>query len=260
MFALIIGPMAAVALAWALTTKYREHRPTAVLLSLLLGGILAQRALEIAVLVPLRASLGVDHPWTGWAWGVALANHAIALVEPAALVGAALVVFARRRPWGAVAAWIGAVVAYAAVHPLGAAQARFLLVAETVGIVTAAGVATAWWVRSATAVGASAQHAVTAIVMAELLNLPNAAGAIPGWPTAQTLYVLLFGSLIVMQAYATKRDVDACKRRQDVADKAVLRSNLFAESAIRTAEHADITATEARDLAETAFSVKRRPG
>lgn len=82
-----IAFLAAVALAWVSTSRCREHRPTAVLMSLVLGSNVAQLVLDRTVLAPLRAELGVERPWVGWAWAAALASHSITLTVPAAFAG-----------------------------------------------------------------------------------------------------------------------------------------------------------------------------
>jgi hypothetical protein len=75
---LVVGNAAAIVLAWALVSKRHEHRPIAALLTLMLGINLAQFLLEGFVLAPLRATLGMAQPWTGWAWAASLLHNVTA--------------------------------------------------------------------------------------------------------------------------------------------------------------------------------------
>ena len=241
---------AAVALAWTLTSRYREHRPTAVLLSLLLGKVAVQYVLDVTILAPLRASLGLA-PWTGAAWAVALLSHSIGLIWPAALAGTAIVLFTGKKPWLVSIGWAVAVIAYATIHPLAptGGQACFHFVADVAGAFSAAVMAIAWYRSNTSERGSSAQLTLTAIIMVDLLTVP-AALHVQNWPTPQAIYLVTFALLGVMYGYAIWNRVAGCERRQDTADKAVLRSNLFAESAIKIAERAEEKALEARDLVE----------
>jgi hypothetical protein len=259
---LVVALVAAIALAWVLTSKFREHRPIAVLLSILLGIAVAKYALDVTVLAPLRATLGLA-PWTGWAWAAALLSHSIGLVWSAAIAGTALVLFMGKKPWLAAVGWAAAVIAYAAIHPLAptGGQARFHIIVNVAGVVSAAVIAMAWYRGKPSERASSAQLTLTAIIMADLLTVPGAlhVGAFKDWPTPQTVYLATFALLGVVQGYAVMSRLVACERRQDAADKAVFRSNLFAEGAMKTARRAEEKAIEARDLADLAVPSSKAP-
>jgi hypothetical protein len=241
--------VSAVGLAWALTPRFRTHRPIAVLLSVGLGAELAQGALDAAVLSPLRSSLGVDVPWTGWAWAASLLDNGLALLWPAAIVSTALVVFLDRKPWLGVVALAAALLVFAEVHPIAGdgGQARFLASVEALAAIASAGMAVTWYRHNEGP--APAQHVLAAIVLTEILTLPPALRVVAPqhWPPAQTLYLVMVGVLVALQAYAIAQRME---QRLDAADKGVLRSTIIAAAAVRAAERAEEKATEARDLAD----------
>jgi hypothetical protein len=223
------------------------------LLSVALGIGAIQYVLDITVLAPLRASLGLA-PWTGWAWGAALLSHSIRLIWPAAVVGTALALFTHRRPWVAMIAWAAGVVVYTMIHPLSptGGQARFHVIAEAIGAISAAAIAATWYRSKPTERATSAQLTFTAIVIAELAATPGALHMAPfeSWATPQMIYLMTFGLIAVMHGYAIWVRVMKCERRQDSTAKAVLRSNLVADTARETAGRAESLAIEARDLAD----------
>jgi hypothetical protein len=196
-FAVMVG---AVLLAWILATKRPEHRPVAVLLSIGLGVDVGRHVYDVAVLAPLRASLGVDVPWTGWARVAAFGAHAMTLAWPAAIVATALVVFAGKKPWAAVIAWAIVLAVLAVVHPIASDQAKALALVQALSIVGSAGIGYAWYRRTTTP-ATSAQFALAMIVTAELVSLFGAwrLGPFAAWPISQTLYLSMFGILVVIQ-------------------------------------------------------------
>jgi hypothetical protein len=200
--ALWLALVVVTAMAWALASKRREHRPIAVLLSLGLAAEVAQRALSVAVLAPLRAALGVDVPWSGWARAAGLLYDAVALTWPAALVGAALVVFAGRRPWAALLGWSFAVAAFAGAHPIAGdgSQARAYTAVQTLAVAIAAGLGLGW-IRGRATPATTAQYALAMMVIAELVSLLGAwrVGLFEGWPIAQALYLVMFGVVALVQ-------------------------------------------------------------
>jgi hypothetical protein len=203
MTTLLVGTFAlAIALAWALAKRRPEHRPVAVLLSIGLAADLGARLLDVAVIAPLRAELGVAHQWTGWARAAGLLYNALGLVWPAALVAAVLVVFLRKRPWPALAAWALAVSALALLHPIAAngSQARALELAEVIAAMVSGGIVLHWF-TSLQRPASSAQFALTIIVMAEVLSLLGAwtIGPFAGWPISQVLYLTMFVIVIAIQ-------------------------------------------------------------
>jgi hypothetical protein len=192
----------AAALAWIVTSRRPEHRPLALLLSVGLASELAQLAWNAEVLTPLRASLGVQMPWTGWARAAGLVADALYFVWPAALVAAALVVFAGRKPWAAVAGWACAVAALAVLHPIAAdgSLGRVLTAVQVFSVAVSALLGVAWY-RRTTKPGSSAHYALGMIVTTELVSLLGAwrIGPFEHWPVSQVLYLSLFGMLIVSQ-------------------------------------------------------------
>jgi hypothetical protein len=200
--AILIMMAVAAALAWSVTARRPEHRPLALLLSTALAGQLAQLAWDAGVLAPLRASLGVQSPWTGWARVAGLVADALWLIEPAALVAAALVVFAGRKPWPAVTGWACAVAALAILHAIAAdgSLARVLTAVQVFSVVVSALLGVVWY-RRTTKPGSSEHYALGMIVTTELVSLLGAwrIGPFEHWQVSQVLYLSLFGMLIVSQ-------------------------------------------------------------
>lgn len=200
--ALWLALVVATAMAWALASKRREHRPIAALLSLGLAAELAQRTLSVAVVGPLRGALGVDVPWTGWARAAGLLYDAVALTWPAALIAAALVVFARRRPWAAFLVWGSAVAVFAALHPIAGngSQARAYTAVQVLSVAIAAAMGLEWASRRTTP-ATTAQLALAMIVIAELVSLFGAwrVGLFDGWPISQALYLVMFAIVALVQ-------------------------------------------------------------
>jgi hypothetical protein len=200
--AIYLALAAAVALAWILASRRPEHRPVALLLSVALVSEAAERAWDASVIAPLRDSLGVAVPWTGWARAAGLLADAITLVWPAAVVAAVLVVFAGRRPWAALAGWACVLVVFAVVHPFAGngSQARALAVVDVLATLVSLGIVLAWY-RRTTRPASSAQFALTLIVAAEGISLLGAwrVGLFERWPVSQVLYLALFGILVLAQ-------------------------------------------------------------
>jgi len=198
--ALLLAFATAIVLAWMLTSKRPEHRPVALLLCVGLAADVGQHVYDLAVLGPLRDSLGVAVPWTGWARVAAFLAHAMTMVWPAAIVGAALVVYAGRKPWGAFLGWAIVLAVFAVAHPIGENQAMALAIVQSLSIVAAAGIGYAWYRRTTTP-ATSAQLALAMIVTAELVSLLGAwrIGPFAAWPISQTLYLSMFGILILIQ-------------------------------------------------------------
>lgn len=190
------------AMAWALASKRREHRPVAVLFSIGLVGELVLRAYDATILASLREALGIDVPWTGWARAAALLSHAIVLTWPAALVAACLVVFARRRPWLAVIGWAVAVAAFAVAHPIAGdgSLARAFTAAQVLSVSVSAALCL-MWLRRRTTPATSAQYALMMVVIAESLSLLGAwrVGLFEAWPISQMAYLFMFGIVALVQ-------------------------------------------------------------
>ncbi len=181
-----------------------------------------------------------------------LLHNALDLVWPAALLGAALVVFAGRRPWPSAVAWALAVALYAGLHPLASdgSQARFHGLAAMLACVGGGALGARYYVGR-TERAEPAAHVLSVIVGAELLMIPGTlhVGPFQSWPP-EMIYLVAFGALVLLQAYAAMQRVAAVERRQDIADRGMLRANVIAAAAVRAAERAEGMATEARDLAD----------
>ena len=194
----------AVVLAWILASRRPEHRPVALLLSIGLVVDAGRHVFDGAVLAPLRDSLGVATPWTGWARVAGFLADAVTLVWPAAILAAVLVVFAGRKPWPALAGWACVVAVLAVAHPIAGdgSQARALALAgHAHAIMASAGIVLAWYRRTTEPAG-SARLALALIVSAEAISLLGAwrVGPFERWPIAQILYLALFGVLVLAQA------------------------------------------------------------
>lgn len=199
----------AVLFAWFLAGRRIEHRPIAVLLSVGFAADGASEILDRLVLAPLRATHGVDAPWTGVPWLFALLSHALELVWPAALVGAALIVFARHHVWPAFGAWAMAVAALAVFHPIATALATALSTADMLSVAASAILLALWYRRAVFAT--SAQVALAIIVLTEVAALA-CSPRLPGWPASQAIHVLLFVVLAVVAAfYAFRRESRATR-------------------------------------------------
>jgi hypothetical protein len=211
----------AAVLAWLIATRHPEHRATAALLSTLLGLQMAVLALDSALLGPLRAELGVHAPWTGWAWAASLLTNALELAWPAAILGTAIVVFARKKPWPAVVAWAAAVVAYAALHPIAGdnSQPHFRATADMLGALSAALLGISWYRRRADA-ARPAHHVLGMIIVMELLALPETprVGALQNWPAPPIVYVVVLAVIALMHVYSILQRVAVVERGQDAQD------------------------------------------
>jgi hypothetical protein len=251
----LVSCATAAALACMIAWRRPEHRATAVLLSAMFGLQVALIVLDVAVLAPLRTSLGVAVPWTGWAWGAALAGKALGLAWPAVLFGTALVVYARRPPWAAVVAWASAVVAYAWLHPVAAdgGQARFQAMANMLGAVSAAAMGVAWYARrSRSDATTSAQNVLAVVVLMELLALPEIprVGVLQSWPAPAAVYVIVMIVIALVQGGMILHRIELHEQRLAVLDKSNLKAHVVAAAAVRTAESAKEMAVEARNLAD----------
>lgn len=197
------GLMAGAAvLAWVLTLRRPEHRPVAMLLT---AGLVLDVGLGVlgqTVVAPIRASLGVAVPWTGWAEAVAVLYNAVALAWPFALLAASLAVFTRRSPWFAFAGWGLAVALFAVLHPIAGdgSQARFLTFGELFPALVSA-VLVVFAYRSARRPASSAEFALAVIVAAEVVSLLGAwrVGLFQGWPVTQGLYMVVYATLVIAQ-------------------------------------------------------------
>lgn len=193
----------ATVLAWMLARHRAEHRPVAVLLTLGLGADVAQRALRTLYLSAVTQRLGADVPWTGPARLAATLFHALFLAWPAALVGAALVVFLHRSAWPAVAAYAASIAAIVVIHPIAGngSLTRALTAAQLAAVLVSLGCALTWYLRPTTEPTSTAQAALSLIVGVELTSLAFAwrTGVFANWHLSQAIYVVMYAVLIILQ-------------------------------------------------------------
>jgi hypothetical protein len=195
MVAFFVAWLAVIVLAWTLTQRRPEYEPIAVLLSV---GFAADAVYPMLALL-LRSA----YPRAVWASGM-LANG-LALVWPAALVAAALVVFAGKKPWGAALGWACALAALAIGGPIAGdgSEPHVLTMVQVVASLSAAGIGLVWYrtARRARTAANSAHFALMAIIVTEVVALLGAwrIGPSEHWPVSQALYVVMFGIVGVMQ-------------------------------------------------------------
>lgn len=193
----------ATALAWILARRRAEHHPVAVLLTVGLGADGARQVLRTLYLNAAMQRLGADVPWTGPARLAATLSHALFLAWPAALVGAALVVFLRRRAWPAGAAHLATVAAIVVVHPIAGngSLARALTAVQLAAVLSSLGCALTWYLRPTKEPTSTAQAALSLIVGVELTTLGFAwrTGIFAGWHLSQAIYVVMYAVLIILQ-------------------------------------------------------------
>jgi hypothetical protein len=204
--------VAAVAMAWTLASRRPEHRPVALLLSAGLVIEALRFVLDAAVLAPLRASLGVGVPWTGWARVAGVVEDALTLIGPAALVAAVLAVFTSRKPWMAAVGWALAFAFFVLMHPIAGdgSQARALLAVQALSSVLCAGIVAAWYGKASNR--PQSEHlALALVVAAEVVSLLGAwtHGPFEHWPLSQMLYLTLFGVLVLVQGRQVWTSVQA---------------------------------------------------
>jgi len=200
--ALFVALALAVLLAWVLAAKRPEHRPIALLLSVVLAAEVAQGVLEFGVLAPLRARFGVLVPWTGWARVAVHLAEAVWLVWPASIVATSLVVFAGRKPWPAFLGWAvfvaGIVLGYPSARD--GSLPRVLGGSLVLSVAISVGLLIEWFRRAATP--ATSAHFSLAMILAIELNSLGAAwrvGPLEHWDLSQVVYSVLLGALILLQ-------------------------------------------------------------
>jgi hypothetical protein len=199
----LLGMLAiASVLAWVLAARRPEHRPAAIVLTVGMAVDVIGHLYDGVVLAPIRAELGMQAPWTGWARAAGALAHAIALLWPATLVGCALVAFPGKRPWPAFAGWAAFVVVLAMTHPMasdGSLQ-RFLTAAQSVGALTAAVIVARWFFR-ATRAANSAQLILACVTLAEVVSLLGTwrYGPFERWMVSRAAYLMMLTSVVIAQ-------------------------------------------------------------
>jgi hypothetical protein len=198
--AILLAGAIATALAWFVFSRRRDHLPVAVLLSVGLLSELGLRALEARVLAPLRGELG--DRWHGWARAAGHLSDAVWLSGFAALAGAALVVFAGRRAWPAVAAWAGFVAAMVVAHPIASdgTQAKWLGAGQGLAVGAAACLFLVWRHRRSTP-ATPAQIVLSVVVTNELVAALSGWWARPvgAWAITHLLTFVVLGAAILIQ-------------------------------------------------------------
>jgi len=193
----------ATALAWMLARRRAEHRPVAVLLTVGLGADVAQRTLRTFYLGAVTQRLGADIPWTGLARLAATFFHALFLAWPAALLGAALVVFLRRGAWPAGAAYAAGIAWIVVVHPIAGngSLAQALTAAQLAAVLASLGCGLTWYLRPTTEPTSTAQAALALIIGVELTTLAFAwrTGIFANWHLSQAIYVVMYAVLTILQ-------------------------------------------------------------
>ena len=201
-----LASIAAVVLAWVTARQKEEHRTVAVLLSIGLGGDVVRRAIHFAVLAPAYLRLG-RAPLEGGALAFGQFSQALFLAWPAALVASARVSFdeSGASPCRSLllvgSAWAAASAALALTYPItrGPVLARCYLAVELVALLVVA-VTIGTWVRERRT--PELHHISVALVAtAELCTLvgPWRQDLFGSWPLAQSVYLTLFGALLVLQ-------------------------------------------------------------
>jgi hypothetical protein len=170
-----------IGLAWTLASRRSEHKPIAVLLSVGLAADLLYPVLEATLLGSLRA----EHHWA-----TGMVVNALALVWPAAVAWAALVVFARKKPWAAVLGWACALTLLGFARQLGdGTEPRTLALVQVIASMSAAGMGLVWYggARATRTPPTSAHFALMTIIVTEVVALFGAwrAGPFEQWPVSQ---------------------------------------------------------------------------
>ena len=201
-----LASTAAAVLAWVIARRQVEHRTVAVLLSIGLGCDVVQRTLRFAVLAPAHLRFG-RAPLEGWALVVGQLSQALFLAWPAAMVASVRVSFdvsgaSTRRSFLLIGvAWVAASATLALTYPItrGPVLARCYLAVELVALLVTA-VTIGRWVRERRT--PELHHLSIALVAtAELCTLvgPWRYDLFGSWPLAQSVYLTLFGVLVVLQ-------------------------------------------------------------
>lgn len=193
-------------LAWVVAHREPAHRLIAVLFTAALGSDLARRALRVLVLTPARAR-GGGEPFTGIARVACDLDNALFLSWPASLVAVSLWIFARRRPWPALAAWGAAVIALGLLYPAtrGVLLQRCYLGADLAAVAVGIGSIAIWIRRRA---WPELRHrSVMLVLAAECATLigPWRVGPFARWDLAQVMYAALYAVLVVLHGGAAWR-------------------------------------------------------
>lgn len=192
----------AIGLAWPLTQRRREHRPVLVLLAVAFVSDMGVRAIRELYLVEANRRLGMDAPWPWPERAVGHLSDAFTLAWPAALVGAALAAFLRRRVWPAIAAYAATVAGFVIVHPIAGdgSLARALTGAQVVSVGLLLGCALTWYARSRER-ATSAQACMFVFAFGELGSLFGSwrGDVLTDFRLSKLAYVVMFIVVIAIQ-------------------------------------------------------------
>lgn len=104
--------------AWCVVLGRRAlYAPVAILLTWFTATSVARVSVQAAMLVPARAALGADPPYPWPVRGWYFVELALRASIPFSILGAALYVFLRRRPWIAAIGWALAAAYLCAMYP-----------------------------------------------------------------------------------------------------------------------------------------------
>jgi hypothetical protein len=199
-----------------------------------LGVDIARRALRTLYLGAAIQRLGTDVPWIGPARFAAILSQSLFLAWPAALVGAALVVFLHRSAWPAVAAYGASIAAIVVLHPIAGngSLAQALTAAQLAAVLASLGCGLTWYWRPTKAPTSTAQAALALIVGVELTTLAFAwrAGIFANWHLSQAIYVVMYGQLFQV-AGVRPRSIPSLRTQVSEA-----KSELTAERVSRSVE------------------------
>ncbi|XXY51000.1 hypothetical protein WME91_07630 [Sorangium sp. So ce269] len=198
-----------VALAWALARGWRGrprwpfYRPVAALLSWALATSLARGAIQHLVLHPAREAIGPDAPYSGPARAWYLAELAIRLSWPFAILAATLAVFRRHRAWWLVGAWALAAAALCWAYPDIRRGPQWRIEA---GIASVCWLGSAWavwrWYAGDESAPVAAHTAMMLVLAAQssVLAVTQWSGnPVEHWTGARVTYGVMYAGVLVYQ-------------------------------------------------------------
>lgn len=201
---------ACAASAWALTRgwfgrpRWPFYRPVALLLSWALATSCTRGAIQAWVLQPARAAIGPDAPYAGAERVAYLAELAIRLSWPFALLAAALVVFRRRRPWWLVGAWAVAAAGLCWSYPEVRRELQWRLEAGVASLCWTGSAWTIWrWYSGDESAPVAAHTAMMLILAAQLSVLVLilwSGNPVEHWTGARITHGVMYASVLAYQA------------------------------------------------------------
>lgn len=200
----ITAALSAALVAW----KRPEHRPVALFLGLCaVANDLARLALQRWAIVPARDAMraaGLDPvstPFTGWARVACDVEGALFLLWPAGLAALSVWLFAKRRPWAVLAAYLLAVAVLVIGHPIfryGGLRKAYLF-AELAALMVSVGAFLRWFRTEAPRLPHVVASCILTIDLGLLLLGPWKHGLFDAWSLAQVMYSALYGVIVILQ-------------------------------------------------------------